>query len=263
MSESAAPPPRALDGWRCLYLPGFTTTAVDIDVLAESIGGEWDTLVLPGHAGSRWPGPRITPSDLSEVREAITEWVAIAPGRSLVMGYSSGARPALAAALKGDCRPAAMVLVGATAGIDEPVAASARAEADARLAARIETLGTDAFLREWATHPVIASQQSVPEPQKTRRRMASLKHSAAGLAGNLRAMGQGASAPMWADLPELRTPTLLVTGEMDARYGAIAARMAAASPMIQHAEIPGAGHCAHVEQPYLTAQAVNAFLRAL
>ncbi len=253
---------RPLDGWRCLYLPGFTGSAVDVDVFAESTGGDWDTLVLPGHAGSRWPGPAIGASELREVREAITSWVAAASAPTLLMGYSSGARPALAAVLIGPCRPTAMVLVGATAGIDEPVAAAARAADDARLADRIEQLGTEAFLREWADHPVIVSQRNIPEPVRIRRWNASLEHSAAGLAANLRAMGQGVSGSVWHRLPELTTPVLLITGESDQRYAAIAARMAAESSRIRHVEIPGAGHCAHVEQPYLTARAVDAFLRA-
>jgi 2-succinyl-6-hydroxy-2,4-cyclohexadiene-1-carboxylate synthase len=251
-----------LAGWRCLYLPGFTGTSVDIEPLAEHAGGQWDTLVQPGHAGGAWPVPRDNLSSTNAIAGAVAAWLNSDTASTLLVGYSSGARPALAATLVHGCRPSAMLLVGATAGIEDTDDRAARALADHELAAHIERIGTTAFLDEWARHPMIVSQERVPEKLRTKRRAAALQHDARGLSANLRTMGQGASPSHWPRLHELQTPTLLLTGIDDSKYSDIAEQMAAESLMFARAKIPNAGHCAHVEEPYLTARALDAFLRA-
>jgi pimeloyl-ACP methyl ester carboxylesterase len=84
---------------------------------------------------------------------------------------------------------------------------------------------------------------------------------AGGLAWALRALGTGAQAPLWDRLAGLRPPTLLVAGELDAKFTAVARRMAAAiGPTAQVALVPGAGHAAHLERPAEVAARIEAFL---
>ena len=73
-----------------------------------------------------------------------------------------------------------------------------------------------------------------------------LRNTAAGLAASLRGMGTGAMTPLWDALPEA---TWLV-GEFDAKCRGIAERVG--TPVV----IPGAGHAAHLEQPYAVARVI-------
>ena len=56
-------------------------------------------------------------------------------------------------------------------------------------------------------------------------------------------------------------PALVLAGERDARFTALAQRLAAAiGPTATCASIPGAGHAAHLEQPAAFLAALRAWL---
>jgi pimeloyl-ACP methyl ester carboxylesterase len=55
--------------------------------------------------------------------------------------------------------------------------------------------------------------------------------------------------PLWDRLGELVMPVLVIVGEGDEKFRAIAERMAAAIPRAEVAVIPGVGHAAHLEAP--------------
>ena len=65
-----------------------------------------------------------------------------------------GGRVALHAALAHPTEVRALVLIGATAGIDDPAERATRRVADEALADRIETIGVEAFVDEWLTNPL-------------------------------------------------------------------------------------------------------------
>ena len=66
--------------------------------------------------------------------------------------------------------------------------------------------------------------------------------------------------PLWDALPTLHRSVLLITGTEDTKFTAIARAMRSALPRALHAEISGAGHCAHLEQPHATEGVMRAFL---
>jgi 2-succinyl-6-hydroxy-2,4-cyclohexadiene-1-carboxylate synthase len=70
-----------------------------------------------------------------------------------------------------------------------------------------------------------------------------------GLAAALRGIGTGAMAPLWDRLGELAMPVTLAAGEHDAKFLALARRMAARSPRAAVAVVSGSGHAAHLEAP--------------
>jgi pimeloyl-ACP methyl ester carboxylesterase len=77
-----------------------------------------------------------------------------------------------------------------------------------------------------------------------------LTNTAAGLAASLRLAGAGSQAPLWDRLGELSMPVLVMAGELDAKYVAIARDTVDA--IGRNAElvlIPGAGHACHLERP--------------
>ena len=166
-------------------------------------------------------------------------------GRVLV-GYSMGGRLALHAALRDPAAYPALVLLGATPGIENDDRRRTRKAADDELAGWMERSSIHAVVNHWENQPVFRTQ---PWDLVERQRRGRLSHDPRTLAALLRATGQGALPPLWDRLPELRMPVLAVAGERDDKYARIAERMAARLPDGRAALVPAAGHAAHLEAP--------------
>jgi len=169
--------------------------------------------------------------------------------RAHCLGYSMGARIALAFALSCPQRVRTLVLEGGSPGIEDPISRRERVAQDEALAARIEREGIEAFVDMWMRQPLFASQTRLGATALAAARAARCANSTVGLANTLRGLGTGAQKPLWAELPALAVPTLLVVGEEDAKFRAIAAAMAARMPDAAVATISEAGHAAHLENP--------------
>ena len=110
----------------------------------------------------------------------------------MLCGYSMGGRLALHAALRDPGRYRGVVTIGASAGIEEPVARSARAEADERLAGWMETMPIAEIVSVWERQPLFADQgDALVEAQREGR----LSHDPRELALLLRTAGQGDARP--------------------------------------------------------------------
>ena len=122
----------------------------------------------------------------------------------------------------------------------------ARRAADEALADRIEAEGIEAFAARWSALPLFADQ---PPAVAAAAHATRLAQSPAGLAAALRGLGTGAMEPLWERLPQLTMPVTLIVGERDAKFRAIAERMAAALPDATLHVVPGAGHAVQLEAP--------------
>jgi 2-succinyl-6-hydroxy-2,4-cyclohexadiene-1-carboxylate synthase len=165
-----------------------------------------------------------------------------------------GGRLALALALRRPERVRRLVLVSASPGLADAQERSARRAADAVLAERIEAVGVETFAREWAAQPLFAGQ--APEVAALAH-ADRLRRTAAEHAAQLRGLGTGVMPPLWDRLGELATPVALVVGERDAKFRALAERMA---ERLLHGEIvvvPGAGHAVALEAPEAVAAAIG------
>ena len=209
-------------------------------------GHEVVALDLPGH-GHR--------SDEAVGLEAGAPALAEAGGPGTWMGYSLGARWALAVALARPDVVRSLVLVGGTAGIDDPTERARRRAEDEGRAAHLEAVGVDAFVDEWLAMPLFAGIPPEHRCDDARR-----ANTVAGLASSLRLAGQGAVAPMWDRLGEVRVPVLVVAGALDQRYGALGRRLVDTLPDAGLAVVPRAGHGAHLEQPQAFLDAVLPWL---
>jgi 2-succinyl-6-hydroxy-2,4-cyclohexadiene-1-carboxylate synthase len=137
----------------------------------------------------------------------------------------------------------ALVLVGGSPGLDDPADRDARRAADRKLATHLDEVGLDAFLDEWLAQPLFAGL-----PPELACRDARLQNDAPGLSSSLRWAGTGEMEPLWDRLDELTMPVLVVTGERDEKFSAIARRMAdAIGPNAERAVVTGVGHTAHLE----------------
>ena len=202
---------------------------------------------LPGHAGSS-----AVRADLPTAGDLLA--AAGGTGPYDLLGYSLGARVALHAALAHPNRVRRLVLIGGTAGIEDPHARSRRRRRDEETAEALERSGDlQGFLAGWVAGPMFAALRS---PQMTER----LRNTPAGLASSLRLAGTGTQEPLWDRLPGLAVPVLVMAGAADPRFACLGGRMVRTLPAAVLSLVPGAGHAAHLEQPALAALMVARFL---
>lgn len=190
---------------------------------------------------------------------ALLDWLGV--GEFAVLGYSMGGRVALHLALAVPKRVRALILESASPGISDPAERAERARSDAALAELIEREGIVAFVERWESQPLFATQRSLPAEVRGRLRAERLGQRPVGLANSLRSMGTGTMEPVWDRLGELGMPTLVLAGELDAKYVAIARAMMERLPRAQVVIVPGSGHAVHLEQPAQFLKLITTFLR--
>jgi 2-succinyl-6-hydroxy-2,4-cyclohexadiene-1-carboxylate synthase len=236
---------------RVVLVHGFTQTLAGWGPVAERLAERWQVIRvdLPGHGGSG--GVRV---GFEEAAGLVGE----AGGVGVYCGYSLGGRLCLRLALDRPDLVKGLVLVGASPGIADPGGRAERRAADEALAGWVEREGVAAFLDRWLAGPLFATL-----PAEVAGRADRLANTPDGLAYALRRLGTGAQEPLWDRLGGLRPPTLLVAGERDAKFAAIAGEMAAAiGRQARVALVAGAGHAVHLERPAELAALVEEFLDA-
>lgn len=236
-----------------MLVHGFTQTGQSWSAIADDLVGDHQvvTVDLPGHGRSA-----AIRADLAAGARLLGD----AGGPATYIGYSLGARLCLNLALARPGLVSRLVLISATAGIDDPDERAARRRTDAARAEELERDGVDAFLDRWLDLPMFAG---LPAGERAGPgRHARTDNTAAGLASSLRLAGTGTmDPPVWNRLRELTQPVLVLAGAADAKFVALGRRLAAgigASGTLQ--EIDGAGHAAHLEQPAAFLATLRAWL---
>ena len=180
-----------------------------------------------------------------------------------VVGYSMGGRIALALAVRHPHHVASLSLIGASAGLSDAAERSARHHSDDDLADDLLEQGLEWFIDRWMASPLFASQVRLGTDALAAARAQRLENDPEGLAGSLRGAGAGSQPSYWHDLAGIDVPTLLVVGDEDPRFRAIAMRMAAGLPLSTISVVPGAGHAAHLENLDRTSTEILGFLAQL
>jgi 2-succinyl-6-hydroxy-2,4-cyclohexadiene-1-carboxylate synthase len=225
-----------------VLLHGFSGTHRTWDPVVALLDGERYSplaLDLRGHGAARDRRPVGFAECVADVLDA-------APARFALCGYSMGGRIALHVALAAPERVTRLVLVGATAGLDDPAERAARRARDDALAARVERGTIEEFAAAWRAQPLFAGD---PERVAGAAHADYLRNDPAALAAALRGLGTGVMEPLWDRLGELDMPVTAAAGERDAKFRALAERLAAGLPDGRAAVVPGAGHAAHLEAP--------------
>jgi 2-succinyl-6-hydroxy-2,4-cyclohexadiene-1-carboxylate synthase len=226
------------------------------------------TVFIPGfmQSGSAWAPvadllpqryPRLLLSHAEQTFEGRLREIAEAGAGAVLAGYSLGGRLALHAILRDPERYAGLVTVGSAAGIEAPGARTERAQADAKLAAWMETQPIDTIVSIWERQPLFADQSDTLVEQQRGDR---LSQDPRALALLLRTAGQGALEPVWQRLHTMQVPLLAIAGERDHPYAQAAARMARAAPNGRAAIVEAAGHAAHLQRPQAVANLLGEFL---
>ena len=216
----------------CLH--GFAQTP-------ESFGGVAPEgalrLPLPGHAGE----PAVTRFDA-----AVEALAAHIPTGAALVGYSLGARLALAICLRHPERVRGALLVGVSPGIASDDERMQRRAWDEEMAGLLEKDGLEAFVAHWEALPIFATQTDAMRRAQRSQRLA---HEPQALAATMRSLGQGQMPSLWDGLARCPVPLRLLVGEGDPKYVAIAERIVVRAPRATLRVVPEAGHNLLIEAP--------------
>ena len=244
-----------------IVIHGFTGSAEAMAPLIDRLDG-WRHIAvdLPGHGRSPSP-PDPAHYSVEAMAESVAGLAAAATdGPYHLIGYSMGGRVALAltAAYPHVCR--SLTLIGATAGMADAAERARRQQADEALADRIGEHGLDQFVEDWMALPMWDTLRARLRPSQWEASMRQrLGCDPVGLANSLRASGTGTMTPLWDRLAVIDVPTLIVCGELDAKFVEIGLRMSELLPESELAVVPGVGHAVHLEAPDLCADIVADF----
>jgi len=187
----------------------------------------------------------------------VLQTLGIEPGEAILLGYSMGGRIALYAAFSSYFR--ALILESASPGLATFAERQQRRASDEALATRIEQDGIEAFINYWEQIPLFASQQRLSAQQRQALHTQRLNNSVQGLANSLRGVGTGMQPELYTRLPTLNLPLLLLAGELDSKFCAIAQHMATQLPQVRLQIVLDAGHSIHLEQPEVFVAQVSEF----
>jgi 2-succinyl-6-hydroxy-2,4-cyclohexadiene-1-carboxylate synthase len=234
-----------------LLLHGFTQTGRGWDEVVRHLDGERYRALAPDIRGHGAAATRRPISFAACVRDA----VGLMPAPGTLAGYSQGGRLALHVALAHPEMVTRLVLVSATAGIEDAAQRAQRREADEALAAWMEADGRlmSEVADRWGAQALFATQSAEVAAAARADR---LSNEPAHLAAALRGIGTGAMAPLWGRLGELRMPVVVLAGERDAKYVALGRRLAEALPAARLEVVPDAGHALALEAPAAVAAAL-------
>ena len=234
-----------------VLLHGFTGSSGSWQPVLPGLAERYRVIAvdLLGHGASDAPAAagRYAMERVAEDMAALLDHLGVAQAH--LAGYSMGGRLALYLALARPQRWRSLVLESSSPGLATAEERAARAAQDEELAVFIETQGMEAFVARWERLALFASQQALPEAVRARQRRQRLRNRPAGLADSLRGMGAGVQPSLWERLGELALPVLLLAGEQDEKFVAIARQMAEVILQATLRIVPEAGHTIHLEQP--------------
>ena len=217
---------------------GFTQTRRCWGPVVEGLAADHEVVLVdaPGHGRS---------ADIIAGLRTGGRLIADQGGEATYLGYSMGARLCLHIALTNPELVRGLVLLGGTAGIEDPVEREQRRQQDLATADRIERVGLERFLDDWLAQPLFAE---VPPERGCRSER--LENTVDGLRSSLEQAGTGSQDPSWHKLHRFEMPVLVLAGAKDTKFAALAERMAdEIGPNATLALVEGAGHAAHLEQP--------------
>jgi 2-succinyl-6-hydroxy-2,4-cyclohexadiene-1-carboxylate synthase len=244
-----------------LFLHGFMGCKGDWTEVANGLGDGFRTMTvdLPGHGDTE-----VLNEGCYRMEGCANELVKLLDSlnveRCHLVGYSMGGRLGFHLLVHHPRRFERAVIESASPGLLSRTERRDRITHDLSLAMQLKSEGLEAFLSRWYSQPMFSrlrrDHARFAGILERRRRNDPMK-----LARSLRFMGSGAMEPLWSQLHTISHPLLLLKGEHDTKFRAIARGMAAEIPNVQISVVPNAGHTVHFEQPDAYIKLVGNFLK--
>ncbi len=234
-----------------VLLHGFTQNIHCWGPFAADLGEHFSVIGidLPGHGDSSADEVSFeTGTEL--VHEALQS---IDAPIDLIVGYSMGGRMALRLQIEHPHLANGLVLIGATAGIDDATLRQIRIDADYKLADRVDQLGPEQFLDFWLNLSLFAALEEEQQFRDER-----LRHWGSGVSQTLRFRGTGNMESLWHRLSEVTVPTLVIAGEHDRKFAEIGTKLVAGiGERSELRIIEGSSHACQLQHPHETAAAIT------
>ena len=175
-----------------------------------------------------------------------------------LIGYSLGGRLALYLTLNYSKRINKVVMESGSPGLRTQVERRVRRFRDSQFANRLESENFREVLREWYEQPLFQTMKGNSNLFEALIQ-SRLQNNVYGLACSLRAMGIGMQPNLWPVLIYGRCPLLLIVGEKDKKFLAIAKEMAQSYPGLKIKIAKKCGHNIHFENPQFFVASVKKF----
>ena len=249
-------------GLPVVFFHGFLGSSEDWEPVARRLARHHECLLvdLPGHGRSRYQFPRhFTFPAFSDL---LAGWLnANGWSRVLLVGYSMGGRLALYMTCRYPELVAGTVAESASPGLSSLRARRQRAREDAQWIKQLTEGDLRTFLARWYSQPVFRGIEQRPFfPAMFQRR---LRNDGRELAKALALMGLARQPDLRPCLKTTKLPLLLVTGENDTKFQALAGELVQANPRIQWVTMPQCGHNTHAENPSQFAYMLDAFFKRI
>jgi 2-succinyl-6-hydroxy-2,4-cyclohexadiene-1-carboxylate synthase len=240
-----------------LFFHGFLGRPSAWDRVLDTLGADSPAGIatLPGHGPDPWKPAADT---FESAVQALFTNQPFADARPWLIGYSMGARIALALLRAHPESFSGAILIGVHPGLRSESERQERIRADEARAGCLTINGLPAFVTEWEAQPLFVAQTGLPQDVLRSHRARRLDHTPDGVAWALRTIGLGQMPPLW-PLPA-RRPVHLLTGEHDVKFRAVAHDMVQQDPTVIHRVISGAGHDVVLEQPAALADQIRRVL---
>jgi len=211
-------------------------------------------LILPGHGGTPWFPP--TPANFLSSVDAIAQSLPSSQPSTLV-GYSMGARVALALALRHPEQIHSAILIGADAGIEDEAMRAERIAWDSSWAERAKNDSAEAFATAWESLPLFDSQKNISAEAQADLRAQRTSHTSAGIAWAMRTLGLGRMPSLWSLLEKNDVPLTLMSGALDRKFTEKSRAIVMRAKNARAVVVENVGHNVALEAPQAVANEVD------
>ncbi|PNC83618.1 alpha/beta fold hydrolase [Akkermansia muciniphila] len=196
-----------------------------------------------------WRYLECCPKSLKDMGRVLCSEIASQDRHPLICGYSLGGRLAMQAVLAHPPLWKGAIFVSANPGLEHEEERAARRAKDAEWAVQCLSAPWENFLKEWDAQGVF--EGSPPPPDRS-----SLKPWRKSISRAFIDWSVGAQENLAPLLKQSPVPQLWIAGQRDARFSALARRMARGQAVI----IPHAGHRLPLETPERLAECLQPFI---
>ena len=245
------------------FLHGFTGSSDDWDPVLPGIDNRFNkiTVDLLGHGKSDFPADpslyswELQVEQLNKIINHITEQ------KVILAGYSMGGRLSLCYAYTYPERVSGLVLESTSPGIKDKTQREKRIREDEELAEFISVNSIQDFIEMWMNKEIFATQLRFSESKRKEIKKRKMKNNRVGISNSLYGFSTGKMPDLHSELKNIKSKTLLITGELDSKFTDINKSVVNKFPSAKHEIVKNAGHTVHLEESGKFIRAVNEFLK--